>query len=88
MYSYFIRPVSCIKESKWLCLLVFLILCFVWTVPAIGGLLLANDVTELTKWPLVLPALFTVLSQVASVRAYASIEGKEGLCLFRKTDEL
>lgn len=55
---------------------------------AIGGLLLANDVTKLTKWPLVLPALLTVLSQVASVRAYASIEGKGGLCLLRQTNEL
>lgn len=88
LYSCFIRPVCCIKESTWLCLLVFLILCFVWTVPATGGLLLSNDVTELTKWPLVLPALLTVLSQVASVRAYTSMEGKEGLCLLRQTNEL
>lgn len=60
-----------------------MIFCLAWTVSAIGGLQLANGVTELTKWPLVLPALLTVLSQAVSVK----VHGREERILFTQANK-
>lgn len=72
------------QKFVWLCLSVFYdFFCLLWHTE--GSLL--QNVSEVTKLLLVLPALLIVLSQVVSA-GYASMEGEEGLRQLKETNEL